>query len=50
MSQQPVDAGGPAGLEGADRMPAVRRSVILETCVRLVFHTCLLYTSDAADE
>ena len=43
MSSQPVDAGGPAGLEGAEQMPAIRRSVILETCVRLVFHTVLVF-------
>jgi multicomponent Na+:H+ antiporter subunit A len=43
MSTQPVDAGGPAGLEGAEQMPAVRRSVILETCVRLAFHTVLVF-------
>jgi multicomponent Na+:H+ antiporter subunit A len=43
MSSQPVDAGGPAQLEGAEQMPAVRRSVILETCVRLVFHTVLVF-------
>ena len=43
MSTQPVDAGGPAALEGAEQMPSVRRSVILENCVRLVFHTVLLF-------
>ena len=43
MSSQPVDAGGTARLEGAEQMPTVRRSVILETCVRLVFHTVLVF-------
>jgi multicomponent Na+:H+ antiporter subunit A len=43
MSTQPVDAGGPARLPGAQDMPAVRRSVILETSVRLVFHTVLVF-------
>ena len=40
---QPVDAGGPARLRGAERMPSVRRSVVLETSVRLVFHTVLVF-------
>ena len=43
MSTQPVDAGGAARLPGAEDMPAVRRSVILETCVRLAFHTVLVF-------
>jgi multicomponent Na+:H+ antiporter subunit A len=43
MSTQPVDAGGTAGLSAADEMPAVRRSVILETAVRLTFHTVLVF-------
>ena len=40
---QPVDAGGPARLHGAERMPSVRRSVVLEASVRLVFHTVLVF-------
>jgi multicomponent Na+:H+ antiporter subunit A len=43
MSSQPVDAGGPPRLPGSEQMPAVRRSVILETCVRLAFHTVLVF-------
>ena len=43
MSTQPVDSGGQARLQGAEQMPAVRRSVILETCVRLLFHTVLVF-------
>jgi multicomponent Na+:H+ antiporter subunit A len=43
MSTQPVDSGGRARLSGAVQMPAVRRSVILETCVRLAFHTVLVF-------
>ena len=30
-------------LEGAEEVPAVHRSVVLETCVRLVFHTVLVF-------
>lgn len=43
MSSQPVDSGGQARPEGADQMPTVRRSVILETSVRLAFHTVLVF-------
>jgi multicomponent Na+:H+ antiporter subunit A len=43
MSTQPVDSGGRARLAGAEQMPTVRRSVILETCVRLAFHTVLVF-------
>jgi multicomponent Na+:H+ antiporter subunit A len=36
-------SGGPAPLGGAEQMPEVRRSVILETGVRLIFHTVLVF-------
>ena len=42
MSTQPVPGSEPS-LEGATEAPAVRRSVILETCVRLAFHTVLVF-------
>ena len=43
MSTQPAGAGVPAQPEGPDAAQRVRRSVILETCVRLVFHTVLVF-------
>ncbi|MCW2616235.1 MAG: mnhA [Frankiales bacterium] len=41
---QPVDSGAPPRLPGADELDAVRRSVVLETAVRLVFHTILVFS------
>ena len=43
MSPAPADASGPGGTDGAEPLPLVRRSVVLETCVRLVFHTVLVF-------
>lgn len=44
MSGQPLDSSGEPNLPGTQQMPDVRRSVILETCVRLVFHTVLIFS------
>jgi multicomponent Na+:H+ antiporter subunit A len=43
-SRPPVDAGGAPRLPGADELDDVRRSVVLETVVRLVFHTVLVFS------
>jgi len=43
MSERPVDSGAAPRLEGADELDPVRRSVVLETAVRLVFHTILVF-------
>ncbi len=40
---QPTDSGAPPRLPGAERLDAARRSVVLETAVRLVFHTILVF-------
>jgi multicomponent Na+:H+ antiporter subunit A len=41
---QPVDSGAPPRLPGAEALDPVRRSVVLETAVRLVFHTVLVFS------
>ena len=41
-TDQPTDSGTPR-LPGAEAMDDVRRSVVLETAVRLVFHTVLVF-------
>ena len=41
---RPMDSGGPPRLPGADSIDDVRRSVVLETAVRMVFHTVLLFS------
>jgi multicomponent Na+:H+ antiporter subunit A len=41
---RPVDSGAPPRLPGADQLDPVRRSVVLETAVRLVFHTVLVFS------
>jgi multicomponent Na+:H+ antiporter subunit A len=41
---QPVDSGASPRLPGADALDPVRRSVVLETAVRLVFHTVLVFS------
>jgi multicomponent Na+:H+ antiporter subunit A len=40
----PTDSGAEARLPGADQLDPVRRSVVLETAVRLVFHTVLVFS------
>ncbi len=40
---QPVDSGAHPRLPGADEIDPLRRSVVLETAVRLVFHTVLVF-------
>ena len=40
----PVDSGAAPRLPGADDLDSVRRSVVLETAVRLVFHTVLVFS------
>ena len=40
---RPVDSGAAPRLPGADDLDPVRRSVVLETAVRLVFHTVLVF-------
>ena len=40
----PVDSGAAPRLPGAERLDDQRRSVVLETAVRLVFHTVLLFS------
>ncbi len=42
--QSPVDSGAPPRLPGAEQFDPVRRSVVLETSVRLVFHTVLVFS------
>jgi len=42
-SGAPVDSGAHPRLPGAQEMDHVRRSVVLETAVRLVFHTVLVF-------
>ena len=44
MTEQPVDSGAAPRLPGAERLDPVRRSVVLETAVRLVFHTVLVFS------
>ena len=41
---RPVDAGTPERLPGGAELDPVRRSVVLETTVRLVFHTVLVFS------
>jgi multicomponent Na+:H+ antiporter subunit A len=41
---QPVDSGASPRLPGAEALDPVRRSVVLETAVRLVFHTVLVFS------
>jgi len=43
MTERPVDSGAAPRLAGADNLDPVRRSVVLETAVRLVFHTILVF-------
>ncbi len=40
----PVDSGGQPRLPGAEHLDDLRRSVVLETAVRLVFHTVLVFS------
>ena len=40
----PVDSGADPRLPGADQFDPVRRSVVLETAVRLIFHTVLVFS------
>ncbi len=40
----PTDSGAAPRLPGADSLDDVRRSVVLETAVRLVFHTILVFS------
>lgn len=40
----PVDSGVEPRLPGADELDPLRRSVVLETAVRLVFHTVLVFS------
>lgn len=40
----PVDSNGAPRLPGAEELHPVRRSVVLETAVRLVFHTVLVFS------
>ena len=41
---RPSDSGAPPRLPGAEQLDPVRRSVVLETAVRLVFHTVLVFS------
>lgn len=41
--ERPADSGAPPRLPGADQLDPMRRSVVLETAVRLVFHTILVF-------
>ena len=41
---RPVDDGAAPRLPGADALDPLRRSVVLETAVRLVFHTVLVFS------
>lgn len=41
---RPSDSGAAPRLPGADAFDDVRRSVVLETAVRMVFHTVLLFS------
>lgn len=41
---RPVDSGAAPRLPGADEIDPVRRSVVLETVVRLAFHTVLVFS------
>ena len=41
---RPVDSGAAPRLPGADQLDPVRRSVVLETAVRMVFHTVLVFS------
>ena len=40
----PADSGAAPRLPGADELDPVRRSVVLETAVRLIFHTVLVFS------
>ena len=40
----PVDSGAEPRLPGADQLDPSRRSVVLETAVRLVFHTIVVFS------
>ena len=40
----PVDSGAAPRLPGADELDPVQRSVVLETAVRLIFHTVLVFS------
>lgn len=40
----PVDSGAAPRLPGAEQLDPVRRSVVLETAVRLIFHTVLVFS------
>jgi multicomponent Na+:H+ antiporter subunit A len=44
VSDQPVDSGAEPRLPGAEQLDPVRRSVVLETAVRLIFHTVLVFS------
>jgi len=44
VSDQPVDSGAAPRLPGAEQLDPVRRSVVLETAVRLIFHTVLVFS------
>ena len=41
---QPVDSGAAPRVPGAQEQDPIRRSVVLETAVRLVFHTVLVFS------
>ena len=41
---RPVDSGAAPRLPGADEIDPVRRSIVLETVVRLAFHTVLVFS------
>ena len=43
--ERPVDSGADPRLPGAEHLDDVRRSVVLETAVRLVFHTVLVFSA-----
>lgn len=43
FGHRPRDSGAAPRLEGAQELGEVRRSVVLETAVRLVFHTVLVF-------
>ena len=43
MNKVPVDSGAAPRLPGAEQLDPLRRSVVLETAVRLIFHTVLVF-------
>ena len=43
MSKVPVDSGAAPRIPGAEQLDPLRRSVVLETAVRLIFHTVLVF-------